>query len=212
MTRAACSKNPSIALIHSSYSRLSQPAAPKKLSRIFLRLVSLLIIKFPRLYGGSVRIKLIEWSAIPPIAWMQSPLYSNTSDIFLFLPGEFLFHRALSAFHPFFQFGASEFPLLAYFMSRYIFIFYPLAQRYWLYIKKQRCVFYADIIFINWTGHVCTPHLPHLFAWFSLCSIADYSIAHKRFWYISHYFRYFAIFAIWDFLFTSFKYSGIPWE
>lgn len=27
--------------------------------------------------------------------------------------------------------------------------FDPLAQRYWLYIKKQRCVFYADIIFIN---------------------------------------------------------------
>ena len=39
-------------LTQSSYLRSSHPAAPKKFSRIFLRLVERLFIKLPRLYGG----------------------------------------------------------------------------------------------------------------------------------------------------------------
>ena len=66
---------------HSSNSISSQPADPKKLSRIFLRFVSLFFIKLPRLYGGSVTIKSIDSALICCIAAMQSWLYSVVSAI-----------------------------------------------------------------------------------------------------------------------------------
>ena len=59
---------------HSSNSMSSHPAEPKKLSLIFLRFVSLLFIKLPRLYGGSVTICSLTITARAGI-----PLKNNKS-------------------------------------------------------------------------------------------------------------------------------------
>jgi len=105
-------KKLSIDFSQSSNSISSQPADPKKLSLILLKLVSLFFMKLPRLYGGSVTIRSIDLSATFFIATIQSSLYSFISDIVkFFLP---MWYRWLfctfPAGNPRIQFRAFELP------------------------------------------------------------------------------------------------------
>lgn len=84
-TRTDSSKKLSIDFSQSSKLKSSQPASPKKLSRIFFRFVSLPFMKLPKLYGGSVNIRSIEPLARRFIERIQSSLYNIESAITHFL-------------------------------------------------------------------------------------------------------------------------------